>query len=120
MSSPATIRAADLGLLLAAAKLRRYTKGRTCQLCALSEGPVIEVDCARTSRWTRPDMLAAARRSGISPARVMPLTRGFIYRVFERTNREHGRREVLRTWGVGIRALNSEPRWTLNGGEAAA
>jgi hypothetical protein len=117
--STATIRAADLGLLLAAAKLRRHTHGRTCQLCALSAGPVIEVDCAANSRWTRPDLAAQARRYGLSPARVTPLQRGHIALLYERTNRHHGRREVLRTWGAGIRALRAEPRYTLNGGSAA-
>ena len=39
----ATIRASDLPLALASIKLRKYTGGRTCQLCALSEAPLISV-----------------------------------------------------------------------------
>jgi hypothetical protein len=115
----ATIRAADLPLVLAAAKLRRRNAGRTCQLAALSAGPVIQVDCASNSQWTRPGLRDEARRFGLSPSRVRPLERGHIALVYERINREHGRREVLRTWGAGIRSLRAEPRHVLNGGEAA-
>lgn len=115
----ATIRASDLPLVLAAAKLSRWTKGRTCQLAALSAGPVIEVDCRSSSRWTRPGLIDAAKRFGISPARVTPMHRGHIALVYERVNRERGRAEVLRTWGTGIRALRAEPRYVLNGGEAS-
>lgn len=117
--TPITIRAQDLHLLLAAARLRRFTHGRTCQLCALSAAPLIEVDCATSSRWTRPGAIDDARRFGLNPARVTPMQRGHIAQVYERTNREHGRREVLRTWGAGIRALRAEPRHVFNGGLAA-
>lgn len=117
--STATIRASDLPLVLAAAKLRRWNKGRTPQLCALSEGPVIQLDCATSSRWTRPGLAGDVRRYGASPVRVSPMQRGHIALAFERTNRERGRAEVLRTWGKGIRTLRAEPRYVLNGGEAA-
>lgn len=115
MSTVATIRARDLGLVLAAAKLRRWNNGRTCQLCALSEHPTIALDChypgSKSSSYRE-----AASRHGISPARVWPMQRGRIARLFERVQRVHGRREVLRTWGVGIRALKAEPAHVLNGG----
>jgi hypothetical protein len=119
MPTPATHRAKDLSQVLAAAKLRRLTHGRTCQLCALSPAPVIEVDCAANSRWVRPDLAAQVARYGLSPARCTPMQRGHIALRYERVNREHGRREVLRTWGAGIRALRAEPRHVLNGGSAA-
>jgi hypothetical protein len=117
MSTTATIRARDLSLVLAAAKLRRYTNGRTCQLCALSEAPVITVDC-HEREWLRPHARADAQRFGISPARVLPMQRGHIGRLAERVQRMHGRREVLKTWGDGIRALLAEPQHVLNGGAA--
>ena len=115
----ATIRADDLPLVLAAAKMRRRTAGRTCQLCALTPAPVIRVDCAANSQWIRPGLAAEARRVGIGQSRVMPMQRGHIALVYERTNRQHGRREVQRTWGAGIRTLRAEPRHVLNGGDAA-
>ena len=71
-----TVRADDLPLVLAAAKLRRRNAGRTCQLAALSAGPVIQLDCRSSSRWTRPGLRDDARRLGLSPARVMPMQRG--------------------------------------------
>jgi len=114
-----TIRAADLPLVLAAAKMRHRNGGRTCQLCALTPAPVIQVDCATNSYWTRAGLAADARRFGLSPARVMPMLRGHIALVYERINRAHGRSEVLRTWGAGIRTLRAEPRHVLNGGEAS-
>jgi hypothetical protein len=114
MSTTATIRASDLPLVLAAAKLRRYTHGRTCQLCALSSAPLITVDCHENA-WLRKHAQDDARRMGISPARVLPMQRGHIARLAERVQRTHGRREVLKTWGAGIRALLAEPMYTLNG-----
>ena len=41
---------------------------------------------------------------------VSPWFSGCIASVAERVHREHGRREVLRTWGVGMRALVAEQR----------
>lgn len=116
-TTTATIRASDLPLVLA--KARRWNSGRTPQLCALSEGPVIQLDCATSSRWTRPGLADDVRRYGVSPARVTPMQRGHIALAYERTNRERGRAEVLRTWGAGIRALRAEPRYVLNGGSDA-
>lgn len=116
MSAVATIRARDLGLLLAAEKLRRWTNGRNCRLCALSEHPTLELDC-HYSGSKDPSYRDTARRLGTSPARVWPLQRGRISHVYERVLREHGRGEVLRTWGTGIRALRAEPRHTLYGGQ---
>lgn len=113
MDHISTIRAGDLPLILAAVKLRRYTGGRTCQLCAMSEAPTIEVNC-RDRRDMRQRMTDHALRLGISPARVMPMQRGEIGQLFERVQRNHGRLEVLKTWGVGIRALKAEPRYVLN------
>ena len=115
----ATIRADDLPLVLAAARMRRRNTGRTCQLCALTPAPVIQVDCTSSSRWTRPGLRDDARRFGIGQSRVMPMQRGHIALVYERINRDHGRREVLRTWGAGIRTLRAEPRHVLNGGDAS-
>jgi hypothetical protein len=113
-----TIRACDLPLVLASIKLRKYTGGRTCQLCALSDAPLISVDC-RDSQRTRERAKAEALRFGRSRARVMPMQRGHIGRLIERVQRTHGRRETLHTWAAGIRALLREPRYVLNGGSDA-
>ena len=115
--SVATIRAADLSLLLCAARLRRFTNGRTCQLCALSPAPAIPVDCHE--RWSRAAGQAGAKRVGLSRMCASPMQRGLIARLYERVNREHGRKEVLRTWGAGIRTLRAEPAHVLNGGSDA-
>ena len=119
MSGPATIRAEDLRLVLAAAKLRRHTHGRTCALAALSTGgALLQVDCFSnppTASW-----LQQARRFGASPVRITPLQRGHIARLFERVAQREGRTGVLATWGAGIRTLRAEPRHVLRGGTGAA
>lgn len=114
----ATICASDLPLVLASLRLRKYTSGRTCQLCSLSKAPLISVDCHDSQR-TRERAKAEALRYGRSRARVMPMQRGHIGRLIERVQRTHGRRETLRTWGAGMRALLREPRYVLNGGSDA-
>ena len=48
----------------------------------------------------------------------MSVQRGDIGRLFDRVKCERGRAEVVKTWGVGIRALKAEPQYVLNGGEA--
>ncbi|MES2910578.1 MAG: hypothetical protein V4718_04270 [Pseudomonadota bacterium] len=65
-----------------------------------------------------PDGAARALKYGMSPARVWPMQRGDIASVFERVKHEHGRKEVSKTWGAGIRALQAEPAYVLNGGTA--
>lgn len=117
MASTATIRAQDLTLLLAAVRIRRHTAGRTCLLAALSEHPLLECDCHFGHRPS-PDRIQRSRQLGLSHCTVAPLNRGFIGLVFERTARQGGRREVMRTWGTGIRSLRAEPRYTLQGGKA--
>lgn len=119
MSAQATIRAEDLPLILAAAKLRRRNNSRACQLCALSEHPVITVDCHERVDARRRAQ-AAALRFGASPARCLPMQRGRIGDLYERVQRTHGRREVLRTWAAGVRALLGEPLHVLNGGSAVS
>lgn len=116
--SATTIRAGDLPLILAAAKMRLWNKGRTCQLCALSEAPTITVEC-RYGLSAKQRYRDAARLHGISLARVSPMQRGNIDQLFERVHFTHGRKEMLRTWRAGVRALQAEPRHVLNGGGAA-
>lgn len=107
----ATIRVQDLSLVLASIRVRKYTEGRTCRLCALSEAPAIALTC-RDHGLDR----SKAARYGVSPVRCSPIQRGEISTLFERVAREHGRREVLKTWGVGIRVLQAEPKYVLDGG----
>ena len=113
-----TFPAADLALLAAAAKLRRYTKGRTCQLCVLSGSIAMQVDCHHRS--PSPSALQYARRLPAGAPLVAPMQRGHIGHLYEMVNLRGTRREVQRTWRTGIRALRTEPRYVLNGGRAAA
>lgn len=107
----ATIRAQDLSLVLGSIKIRKYSRGETALLCALSESPVIQLSCRD---WHR--SRAEAARYGRSPLRVSPLQRGDIGDLIDRVARERGRREVVKTWGVGIRTLRNEDRYCLAGG----
>jgi hypothetical protein len=118
--SGATIRADALQLVLFAHKLRRHTHGGTCQLCALSAAPMIEVDCCSASQWVRPGLIAQAKRFGASHISASLLRRGHISRLYERVRLERGLAEVKRTWRTGLRALRAEPRHVLNGGDASA
>lgn len=117
MSKVATIRFADMQLAFVGAKARRAFG--TCQLCALSEAPMIEIGCSDHRRGYAAGYVERAKAFGLSPARVMPMQRGDIGRLYERVKREHGRREVVKTWGVGIRTLQAEPLYVLNGGKRA-
>ena len=73
MKAAATIRAQDLSLVLGSVKLRRYTDGRTCRLCALSEAPVIQLAC-RDRYSSREE----AAKYGVMQCRVSPIQRGDI------------------------------------------
>ena len=113
-----TIRAGDVGLVLAAANLARWTKGRTGALAAMTAAPMLEVDCAhgRNPMLYTPGFYAEARRyaaAGKTGPRVLPLNRGTLGMLIERVARQGGRREVLSTFGVGIQALRKEPRYAL-------
>lgn len=116
MNTAATIRFTDLQLALVGAKARRAFG--TCQLCALSEHPMIEIGCSDHHRGYAAGYVERAKAFGLSPARVMPMRRGDIASLYERVKREHGRGEVVKTWGVGIKALQAEPLYVLNGGKA--
>lgn len=113
----ATIRAADLSLLLASAKLRKYTAGRTPLLAAMSAAPLLECDC-HSGRTPTPSWRFQVQCSGLHAARVTPLQRGYISRLFDQVALHRGRREVVKTWGVGIRTLRAESRYVLFGGQA--
>ena len=108
-----TIRLDSIQLVLSAAKLRRYTNGRTCALAALTAGPVLHADCSTTNRLRLRD---DALRVGNYKAIVTPLERGHLTELVLRTRLHHGLAEVRKTWGTGLRALLDEPRHVLNGG----
>ena len=113
-----TIRAGDLGLVLASIKLNRYTKGRVCRLAAVTAAPMLTVDCAhgRNPMLHSPGFFAEAVRfaaSGKTGPRVVPWNRGTVATIIERVAREGGRRELLKTFGAGITALRREPRELL-------
>lgn len=121
MPHPASIRADDLRLVLAAHKLRRRTHSCSPALCVLSPGPWLPVDCATSSRHSRPGLIADAQRLGLArQPQPQLLMRGHIARLIERTRREHGLAEIRRTWSTGLRTLRAEPRHVLHGGQTAA
>lgn len=64
--------------------------------------PFTGTDC-RHQRWND-------RRAAHGGSLVSPWCSGLIDLLTVRTKREHSRREVLRTWGVGIRALQAEQK----------
>lgn len=114
----ATIRAADLELVMAYSKVRRVTQGRTAAFCAMSESPRILVSCGvYTRESTRAHMAREAQAMGQQPgSRVGPIERGYIVKRMQWTQLMHGAKEVRRTWGTGIRALLKDNRYILNGG----
>lgn len=114
----ATIRAADLELVMAYSKVRRVTQGRTAAFCAMSETPRIFVCCgAAASSSHLAHMAREAQAMGQQPgSRAQPIERGYIAKLMEWTQLMHGAKEVRRTWGTGIRALLKDNRYILNGG----
>jgi hypothetical protein len=112
-----TIPADHLVTVLAAHKLRRYTQGRTCQLCVVTAAPLLQVDCHHGSRHTTAAKRAQALKDGNWPPHITPLRRGHISSLYARTRLHHGLKEVRRTWGAGLRALLAEPKHALNGGQ---
>lgn len=110
-----TINLEHLQLALASAKLRRHTRGGTCLLAALTSAPVLRADCSSRSRQR---MLADAKLHGHSKPMVTLMERGHMAELIFRTRLEHGLAEVRKTWGAGLRALQAEPRYVLNGGAA--
>lgn len=114
-ASTQSIKAKDLQLVLIAAKMRRHNKGRTCQMAVLTSAPVIEIDCSRRNRMRNLD---DALSYGYFDSQITPLHRGHISQLYMRTRLNHGLAEVKKTWGVGLKALQAEPRHVLNGGAA--
>lgn len=114
MSTQQTIPLAGVKLALMAAKLRRYSNGRTALLAACTPRPLIEIDCHRHA--PRSTELARAASSHMV-SDVGPLDRGHIAALIERVRVSHGLPEVRRTFGCGIRALRAESPWTLFGGK---
>jgi hypothetical protein len=114
--SPAAIRAEDLRLVLAAIKASRYLDRPLARFAAVTPGSLLTVGCHEAQRW--PETTAMGRRlwaAGTrSPVRFTPMQRGDMARLYERVAREHGRSEVLKTWGQGIRSLQAEPRHCLH------
>ena len=110
-----SIKLADLQLVLIAAKMRRNNNGRTCQMAVLTGAPVIEIDCSHRNRLRNID---DALRYGSFDSQVTPLHRGHISQLYMRTRLNHGLAEVKKTWGVGLKALQAEPRHVLKGGAA--
>lgn len=111
----ATIRAADVALVLAAHKACRYNGGLTCRMAALSPAPTITLDCHDGSAPSDSRRRAAAR-FGNGRYRVAPMERGYVHLLYERARLTGGREAVIKTWGIGIRALRAERKYVLQGG----
>lgn len=110
-----SIPASDLNLVLFSFKMRQRSGGRTCILAAVTPGPMVEVDCRRGGPPSA-ELLRVAEKTAGRGIRVGPIQRGNISLLYERTLRQWGRAEVVKTWGTGIRALRAEPRFVLHGG----
>ena len=102
-----------LQLVLASAKLRRYTHGSTCQLAAVTAAHMLRADCSNPSRQRMRD---DAMRHGQRRAMVTPMERGHLVELVLRTRLLHGLADVRKTWGACLRALQAEHRYVLNGG----
>lgn len=89
----ANIRVDHLRLALLA---RRTRIGRWC---AYSTHPATGGDCTNHKPWRA--------HGGPLPS---PWFAGDIAKLAEQTHRQHGAREVRRTWGIGVRALCAERR----------
>lgn len=117
--SAATIRLRDMELVMATSKARRVLDSKLGWFCALSEHPTIQLDCSTRNRmYADPESRERAQRFGMSRARFMPMDRGHIAGLIERTRWMHGLAEVRKTWRTGIRALLAESRYSLKGGAA--
>lgn len=105
MPSPIrTIKAEHLMLALVARKLRPTTRW-----AAVSNG--MATSACKPQRYSQ--------GWGIHTQPLLaPLTRGHMQALLERVRREHGRAEVLRTWGAGMRALGAEFATCVMGGRA--
>lgn len=115
-----TIRAGDLELVLVSLHVSQYTKGQTCVLAAMTPAPMLEVDCSdgHNPLIAHPGFYANAlerTRAGKLGPRLVPLSRGWVGNLIDRVARERGRRELHKTFGVGIKALRAEPRYVLRG-----
>ncbi|PKO30474.1 MAG: hypothetical protein CVU36_08645 [Betaproteobacteria bacterium HGW-Betaproteobacteria-9] len=104
-----------LRLVLASAKLRRYTSGGTCLLAAYTAAPLLRADCSSRSRQR---MREDAVHRGEHAPMVTLMERGHVAELILRTRMNHGLAEVRKTWGAGLRSLQAEPRHVLNGGAA--
>ncbi len=110
-----TINLEHLHLSLASAKLRRYNKGGTCLLAAVTAAPLLRADCSSRSRLR---MREDAMRHSLAKPMATLMERGHIAELILRTRLHHGLTEVRKTWGAGLRTLQAEPHHVLNGGAA--
>lgn len=104
-----------LRLVLASAKLRRFTAGRTCLLAVVTPAPLLRADCSSRSRHR---MREEAVRHGQYRPMVTPMDRGHLAELILRTRLSHGLQEVRKIWGAGLRALQAEVRYVMKGGAA--
>lgn len=103
-AAPRRIQAEHLQLVLVARRAARHSPQGLAQYAAMTGWlPLINACKCGQRKPTIFDGVAAT-----TPACV-PMWVGSIHKVFERTQRELGGREVRRIWGRGIRSLLADP-----------
>lgn len=70
------------------------------RFAAYTDCPLLGIDCDDAIRGRMPYRLP--------PCHFLPMSRGGMDRVLNRTRMEHGLQEVRRTWGAGYRSLQKE------------
>lgn len=108
-----TVALEDLRTVLFAHKVRRRASTPLASFAVMTAPALFEVDCSN-GRTPPQSTRQYAMRMASHKARVQPLQRGHIGRLFDRVQARGRRAEVLRTWHTGIGHLRREPQYTLH------
>lgn len=82
------------------AKARRLGIAADSRFAAFTDCPLVGIDCEDALRGMKPYRVGRCH--------FLPVTRGDMHKVLERTRTVRGLQEVRRTWGIGMRALQAE------------
>lgn len=102
--APRRILAEHLQLALVARRAARHSPQGLAQFAAYTGCAPLFNDCT-----PQPKRIGAYEKRCASTPLVSPMWTGHIEKLALRTQREHGRREVLRIWGLGVRGLKAHP-----------
>lgn len=100
MVAEKTIPLEAVRLAFVTAKARRLGVISAGRFAAFTDCPLVGIDCDDTLRGRKPYRVPACH--------FLPMTRGSMGNVLERTRLYHGLKEVRRTWGAGMRELQRE------------